>query len=576
VLDIIIKGQLFIGLFLLNAFCVNAQVAGGATPAPPAPVRTVSVAPSQGVQAPQVVTVIHRLSGMKVLSLLHRGGQSPKIVGDEFVTNKDMLTSVTAGLALGDGKTVVARLPQAEAELDFNLYWPAQTAPLPRFGQNAPKFITPNAAVAPSVGYRGLPELQVIQRDGKPHAARYVGLDVGSGLSLLQIEGLNAATPRRDADEEKLSAGQRVRLLAPQRTYTTPAGFAPIAPPGKLYLTVGEIEGKITGLKRSANGKLANLTISAPKLTGDFAGGIVLDDTGEAIGIVEASEGSEARVMPIASVRRAAERVLARRGNVPQPWLGIRGQAMAATSLPQLLSRGWTQQQASLLQAQRYGILLTAVAPNTPAALANLRSGDVIVKLNEDEVKGVEDFSFMLNEIGSGAIVNFTVLRREPHVKSLQLATPQIAAPQKVAPLPLKELERLKSEIVSVKLSESLKPVRSTWEWETKPRFSYSTDPLAAMGIESIPLSPKAAARLGAASGLLVVYVNQESSAARSGLRVFDIIESIDGKLVSPSNVAAFFSSIDAQPKNFTIIRDRQKFKFTFTFSFSMEDTKKQ
>jgi S1-C subfamily serine protease len=418
-----------VALFVCVAISAQAQVAGdkSAPPAPtsPAPARPVYVVQSPG--APQVVTVVHRLNGLKVLSLLHRGGQSPMVVGDEFVSTQDMLTSVTAGFVLGDGKSVMARLPQAEAEVEANFRWtpmppmPAMPAPFPRSATPA----APPAPAASAVGYQMPQELQVIQRDGRTRAARYIGFDAGTGLSLIQIEGLNAAT-LRDAAEEQFAAGQRVRLLAPQQLNATSGGNTPVAAPGKVYLAVGEIEGKITELKRSANGKLSRLIIEAPKLTSAFAGGIALNETGETIGIIETSDETAARVMPMALVRRAAERVLARRGNVPQPWLGVRGQAVAATPLAQLRARGWNEEEASLLQSKRFGILLTEVAPDTPAALANLRSGDVIVKLNEAEVKGVDDFSFMLNEAGSGATVNFTVLRGEQQPSPVPALAPYV------------------------------------------------------------------------------------------------------------------------------------------------------
>lgn len=560
----IINRQLFILVFLLSSgLCVQAQTAGGGS-TPPAPARPVAGVQSSGAPAPQVVTVVHRLNGLKVLSMLHRGGQSPKVVGDEFVTAREMLTNVTAGFALGDGKSVIARLPQAEAEVEFNFYWPtAATSPAPSI-QGA---TTPSPAAA--YDYQTPPELQIIQRDGKTRPAIYIGLDGETGLSLLQIEGLKSA-PSRDAVEGQLAAGQHVRLLAPQRVNPTSSG-ATLNKPGNLYLAVGEIEGKITELKNSSSGKLAHLIVQAPKLTSAFAGGIALNDAGETIGIVETSEAGEARLIPMALVRRAAERLLARRGSVPQPWLGVRGQSVAATPLAQFLARGWTENEAVLLRAKQFGILLTAVAPNTPAALANLRSGDVIVKLNELEVKSQEDFSFMLKKAGSGATVNFTVLRGDQWK-----VAPTIAPPPPPAPFPgqpLEAIKPIKPLVVSVKLSESLNPVRSTWAAQNRS-FFYSNNPLSAAGIESIPLTPKAAARLGASGGLLVVFVEQESEAARAGLRIFDIIEAVNGQPVSPSNAAASFNSNNARPKIFTVIRDRQK--LTFSFSFSNEKEKKQ
>jgi S1-C subfamily serine protease len=567
----IIKSKIFVVVFLIGCgLSVQAQTAGGNSSAPQTPAQPATVPQSPTTPTtPQVVTVVHRLNGLKVLSLLHRGGQSPMVVGDEFVTTRDMLTSVTAGFVLGDGKSVLARLPQAEAEIEFNFNWPQMPAlPAPFTPGAMPS--TPSAPAAPTFNFQTPPELQVIQRDGRTRAAKYIGLDASTGLSLLQIEGLGS-TPLRDATEETLNAGQRVRLLAPQRINATAQssnGGAAISAQGNLYLAVSEIEGRITELKRSANGKLAHLLVRAPKLSSAFAGGVALSEAGETIGIVETSDADEARVMPMALVRRAAERVLARRGNVPQPWLGVRGQALAATPLAQLLSRGWTEEEAALLQAKRNGILLTAVAPNTPAALANLQSGDVIVKLNEDEVKSVDDFSFMLNEAGSGATVSFTVLRKgKDGARSEMRMFPK---PATAAP-PSMRFELLKPWVVNVRLSESLNAAR--WNWETKTRTRSAADPFAAAGIESIPLSSKAAARLGAQGGLLVVFVGPESAAARAGLRAFDVIESVNGQPVSTSNASSFFNTNDSQPKNLIVIRNRQK--FSFSFSFSAGDAKK-
>jgi S1-C subfamily serine protease len=559
----IINSQLFILVLLLSSgLCVQAQVAGKGDETP-APARPAPVVQTSGAPAPQVVTVVHRLNGLKVLSLLHRGGQSPKVVGDEFVTAREMLTNVTAGFALGDGKSIVARLPQAEAEVEFNFYWPTPSMqPAPTAPAATPA--TP-AAPALAYGYQTPPQLQVLQRDGKTRAARYIGLDGETGLSLLQIEGLSSA-PTHDVAEQQLQAGQRVRLLAPQRVNPT-SGIATTAAPENLHLAVGEIEGKITGLKKSLSGKLARLIVQSPKLTSAFAGAVALNDAGETIGIVETSDAGEARLIPMALVRRAAERLLARRGSVPQPWLGVRGQSVAATPLAQFLARGWTEEEAALLRAKQYGILLTAVAPNTPAALANLRSGDVIVKLNEALVKSQEDFSFMLKEAGSGATVNFTVLRGDQWKAAQRLVQPPTPAPAALMPL-----ELIKPVVVSVKLSESMNPVRSTWAAQNRS-FFYSTDPLSAAGVESIPLTPKAAARLGASGGLLVVFVEQESAAARAGLRLFDIIESVNGQPASQSNGVTLLNSNNTQPKILTVIRDRQK--FTFTFSFANEKVKK-
>ncbi|MGH9903096.1 MAG: PDZ domain-containing protein, partial [Pyrinomonadaceae bacterium] len=104
-------------------------------------------------------------------------------------------------------------------------------------------------------------------------------------------------------------------------------------------------------------------------------------------------------------------RVLARRASVPQPWLGARGDAVTVLPLDRFISNGWPREQALSVINKRRGVMLTAVAPGTPADEAGLRPGDVIARVSEREVAGVDDFSFFLKEAGGGSTLNFTVFR---------------------------------------------------------------------------------------------------------------------------------------------------------------------
>ncbi|MGZ8844247.1 MAG: hypothetical protein ACXW18_11340, partial [Pyrinomonadaceae bacterium] len=85
------------------------------------PSGRVTVVPSQGPIAPQVVTVIHRLSGVKILRfLLRQSGQNGVVETiDPDTLNNDAHASIIAGWTMDDGKTITARLPQAAAEIEI-------------------------------------------------------------------------------------------------------------------------------------------------------------------------------------------------------------------------------------------------------------------------------------------------------------------------------------------------------------------------------------------------------------------------------------------------------------------------
>src|SRR6266508_65869 len=84
----------------------------------------VTVIAGQSQVAPQVVTIVHRLSGVKMLRYLLR----QRTEGDQVFTidpdaiSNDAHASIIAGWALDDGKTIAARLPQAGAEIEFGQF----------------------------------------------------------------------------------------------------------------------------------------------------------------------------------------------------------------------------------------------------------------------------------------------------------------------------------------------------------------------------------------------------------------------------------------------------------------------
>ena len=568
--------NLYFAFALLAFACagVRAQQATTVKPAAPAPPpspqpMTLSVEPSSR-QSQQIVTIVHRLNGIKALALLRRNDEKVAKVDDNVLTTPYAVTIITAGLVLGDGENIVARLPQAEAEVESFLL-PAQTPGFHTAVPNQP--LTPRAAqeAASAVGTTApravaSPESSgfvVVQSNGKKYVARYIGLDGGSGLSLLRIPGLKT-TISKDALEEQLAVGQTVRIFAPDRI-----GYVS-AQPSKIALRVSEIEAKITAIARTSTGKITNLTIRAQNLSAATVGGIALNETGEAVGIVETSNTGTARLIPTAAVRRAAERVLARQTNVPRPWLGVRGEVVAAMPLEKFYSMGWTAPEAAALKGKMEGILLTSVAPGTPAALANLRPGDVITRVNNFEIKNAEDFSFVLNEAGSGATVNFTVYRgKGPSATTVY--TP--AMPPKVQPVPTPRPPQnftfdFKPIDVNVKLGEALNTARAMRRAEEYSSLNSGIPtlnpfPSVARGIETAQLSPKAATHLGAASGVLVLYVDAESLAARAGLKVFDVIETIEGK---PVGRAPFYYALpkgDLHQLKLGVVRDHRRMEIT-------------
>lgn len=547
---------LLLTLVMAGSQCVSAQQAStkpvAAQPAPsvarPArrprqQRRPVPVVVADPGSAPQVVTILHRLNGLKMFRLLLRSGEGIDAItklDEAFKIKDEVHTSVIAGVAMGDGETIAAKLPQADAELG-----PAMAPAAPFAPPGVPP--RPELEGAPALAESGLisgvgslfdrPDLTVVGRDGKRLFARYVGLDGVTGLSVLKLAGHSALGLLPDK-EALVAVGQRIRLLAPE-----PVGQVDLSVPSRIRVRIGETEARVVAVTRAPSGTMARIKITSKNLTSANIGGVAINEAGETVGIVEAVDKNEATLLPNAIVHNAAKRVLAKQASVPRPWLGIRGEPLGTFPVEQMVRGGWQPEKAKSLWQAHSGIFLTSVAPNSPAAGAALRPGDVILRVNETEVKNADEFSWSLEEIGAGNPVNFTVARPgQPINEAVEVTLSN-------GPIAFTGSTEDESGIVDLDVERIARS------------FSGAANSLTAMlmseGIETIALKPAVALRFGAGSGLLVIYVNPNTVAYKAGLRTGDVIESIDGlPVLSDATKPKIANAADY---SLSVVRNREK-----------------
>ena len=165
-----------------------------------------------------------------------------------------------------------------------------------------------------------------------------------------------------------------------------------------------------------------------------------------------------------------------------------------------------------------------------PAALAKLRPGDVILRVNDFDVKTAEQFSKLLGDAGSGEQVRFTIRR------------PDAAAPISIP----------------VTLGGSFSPLfEGRFEL---PRMAAQLFGLEELGLRTMDLTTQAATTLGARHGLIVVAVQPSSAAAHAGVREGDVIEAIDGRTLLPG--VWVWRSSQQKKHTFSIVRDGEKKKW--------------
>lgn len=481
----------------LSIVLLCCAVAMGQTPSPQAPRRPATPPKADKLpRAPQVVTIVHRLNGLKMFRLLlrsHEQVQAISSLDSTFNLMDDVHTNVIAGLAMDDGETIAAWLPEAEVE----------------FG---PSFPGGGDSLFAS------PDITVVGPNGKRLPAKYVGLDAVTGLSILKLARKNVI-PVAAVNQKPVEAGVQVILLGPEPVTKVRPVFT-----SSLYVRMGAIEGRVQDVVAAPSGDIARFKVSAPKLSQANIGGVALNESGETIGIVDGLEGTEASIIPAALIRRAADRVLEQQATVPRPWLGVRGEAIAALNLDQIRNHGWEMTRAAALAGKHRGIMLTSIVPGSPAEQAALRAGDVILKVDDKEIQNEADFTWWLDQAGPSNFVQFTVARPDRPVE----------------------------EPLSVKLSGMLDPAFS---FKFRNRLARTKGlSLLDQGIETIALRPAVAMQLGSSVGLLVVYVEPFTSASDAGLQPGDVIQSIDGKPAS-----SFKPTTQPASFKFQIVRGKEK-----------------
>ena len=547
------------------------------TPTPsPEPRKTVTATTPVGrvivenkPAAPQVVTILHSLNGLKVIRLLINKEQAEAIgrIDENFKLAGEVHTNVIAGLALDDGQTIAAWLPEAEAEMPPAIPFApkaplppkpsATTAPAARRAEDAARVAAqeaPRVASTPRVSPMSIPrvpsinfqgnffepaDLRIITRDGKRMHGRYLGLDGLTGLSLISLP--NGSLPVTVALKEgTITVGQRLRVIGPQ-----PAPGAESGARTPMYIRIGETEAVVVNVTRSPSGGVARVTIRSAKFSPANIGGIAINDSNETLGIVDGVEGSEATIVPLNLVRMAAKRVTARQASVPRPWLGIRGEPIGKMSLERILRIGWQMDRARALTEKRQGILLTQVLPGSPAALAKLKAGDVILSVNNGYVCNAQDFSSLLDEASPEDPVRFTVARPEKEV----------------------------SEAMEIKLSESPDPYFGLMEKRVEKVFERTS--LLGEGIEAVTLKPRVASRFGSTGGLLVVGVRPATDAFKAGLRPGDVIESIDGQPVYSGYNMIKLPKTPGGRSTCIVVRNKERITLTFQYSTDEDDSDK-
>ena len=220
-------------------------------------------------------------------------------------------------------------------------------------------------------------DVTVTMADGAEYTAQVVGIDSASGAAILKIEA-SGLLPVTIGDSDSVSLGDPVIAIG-----------AAIGQKMSNPVT----SGTICGINKNVslqNGTTVNLFQTDAAMIADSVGGVLLNNAGEMIGMATAiaNDTDEINLItPMNDIKPVLESMINSQNAPKVPELGIAG------------------------TDADYGVGVTSVAENSPAAKAGIKVGDLIVKVDGEAVTSVAKINQLRVRHQAGDKMVLTVYR---------------------------------------------------------------------------------------------------------------------------------------------------------------------
>jgi S1-C subfamily serine protease len=227
-----------------------------------------------------------------------------------------------------------------------------------------------------------------------------------------QVQGVDPVT---DLAVVKISGAKNLPVVDLGDSDIVQVGDWAIAVGNPLGLDNTVTLGIISTLKRSSSAigmsdKRLDFIQTDAAINPGNSGGPLLNGQGEVIGINTAIRADAMGIgfaIPINKAKTISAQ-LAKGEKVSHPYLGIQ----MATVTPQLAAENNSDPNAAFRVPEVNGVLVVRVLPNTAAAKAGMRRGDVILDVDGNPVSNAEDLQNMVENSHVSQRLNLTVERR--------------------------------------------------------------------------------------------------------------------------------------------------------------------
>jgi serine protease Do len=357
-------------------------------------------------------------------------------------------------------------------------------------------------------------DIEVVTLDGSKHRAKVVGLDKKTDLAVLKLdEGKGTFKFARLGDSEKMQVGDWVIAVG------SPFGL-------QATVTAGIISAKA---RQIGQGPFDDFLQTDAAINPGNSGGPLVNMQGEVVGINTAivAGGSGIGFAIPSNMARKIYTELNAKGRVTRGWLGVSIQPLTPE-----LARSFGAKDSK-------GVLVSDVVPDSPAAKAGVKPGDILLEFEGKKMEAPSDLQRAVAFSSPGKDSKMKVWREQAE-KSLD-----------------------------IKIGEAPD------EREAQgPRPGGKATP-STLGMDVRPVTPEVAKQLNlkTSEGVIVARVDENSAAAEAGVQRGDVIREINRQKVRSLTDYERLTKDVKEGDRLTVLLQRGPMSLYVAFTVNKEST---
>ncbi|AZB73386.1 HhoA/HhoB/HtrA family serine endopeptidase [Synechococcus elongatus] len=244
----------------------------------------------------------------------------------------------------------------------------------------------------------GADRVQVRLKDGRTYEGKVLGADSVTDVAVVKIDAKDLPTVRL-GNSDQLRPGEWAIAIGNPLGLDSTVTVGIISATGRSSSEVGIPDKRVGFIQTDAAINPGN------------SGGPLLNAAGEVIGIntaIRADGQGIGFAVPINTARRIADQII-QTGKASHPLLGV--QMLPLT--PEIAQENNRNPNARIKLPEIEGALIVQVLPNSPAAAAGIRRGDVITTADGQSIRSASDLQAAVEKKKVGDRLSLDLLRQQ-------------------------------------------------------------------------------------------------------------------------------------------------------------------